>query len=80
MAALPIETEFNEYWSRLTLVEKESLLIVAKNYIQLKEDNVRIGLTQYNNEIDEAMQSIDNGESYTHEAVAELSKTWLNGR
>jgi L-lysine 2,3-aminomutase len=27
-----------KYWSKLTIVEKESLLSVAKNYVQLKEE------------------------------------------
>jgi len=39
-----------------------------------------ITIRQYNDEIDEAMRSIDNGESYTHEEVVEASKNWLNGK
>ena len=38
MAALSIDTEFMQYWLKLTPVEKESLLTVAKNYVQLKEE------------------------------------------
>jgi hypothetical protein len=36
MAEPQVDSEFMQYWSRLTIVEKESLLIVARNYVQLK--------------------------------------------
>lgn len=36
MAAPLLDTEFMEYWSKLSVVEKESLLHVAKNYVELK--------------------------------------------
>ncbi len=39
MTAILLDTEFMTYWSKLTLVEKESLLSVAKNYVQRKEDD-----------------------------------------
>lgn len=78
MTASSIESQFNEYWSKLTSLEKKSLLIVARNYVQLKESSEPISLEQYNIEIDEAMKEMDEGEFYTHEEVVEASKTWLN--
>ena len=39
MAAPLLDVEFMEYWSKLSVVEKESLLRVAKNYVELKNDN-----------------------------------------
>jgi predicted transcriptional regulator len=65
---------------KINPVEKESLLIVARNYVQLKEGSEPISLEQYNKEIDEAMKEMDEGEFYTHEAVVAASKTWLNGK
>lgn len=79
MGAPSLDNEFLKYWLRLTLVEKESLLRVARHYVELKEDTGEISIAQYNREIDEAMQRMDNGEFYTHEQVVEMSKTWLNG-
>ena len=38
MAVAQLDTEFMEYWSQLGLVEKESLLSVARNYVHLKEE------------------------------------------
>ncbi len=37
MAAPSLDNEFMQYWSKLTVVEKESLMNVAKNYVQLKK-------------------------------------------
>jgi hypothetical protein len=37
MAAPSLDNEFMQYWSKLTIVEKESLMNVAKNYVKLKE-------------------------------------------
>lgn len=59
MTASSIESEFNEYWSKLTPLEKKSLMIVARNYVQLKESSEPISLEQYNKEIDEAMKEMD---------------------
>jgi len=80
MEAISIDNEFNKYWTLLTTNEKESLLKVAMNYVQLKKETNHISLEQYNKEIDEAMQRIDAGEFYTHEEVTEMSKKWLNGK
>ena len=80
MSAQSLDSEFNQYWSKLTIVEKESLLAVAKNYVQLKDDTDRISIEQYNKEIDEAMARMDAGEFHTHEEVVEMSKTWTSGK
>jgi hypothetical protein len=39
MAAPVLDNEFMQYWSRLTTTEKESLLNVAKQYVQLKSED-----------------------------------------
>lgn len=33
MGALQLDNEFMQYWSQLSAVQKESLLLVAKNYL-----------------------------------------------
>ena len=40
MSAPVLDNEFMLYWSKLTLVEKESLLSVAKQYVQLKKEDI----------------------------------------
>lgn len=40
MMAMPaVDNEFMHYWSKLTVVEKESLLNVAKQYVLLKKED-----------------------------------------
>jgi hypothetical protein len=76
MAPQSLENEFGEYWSKLSLVEKESLLNVAKNYVQLKTVPGEIDIEQYNREIDEAVTRVENGEFFSHEEVVRMSKEW----
>jgi hypothetical protein len=80
MGAKSLDKDFLRYWKRLSLVEKQSLLQVAKHDVDLKDDTAPISIEQYNAEIDEAMKRMDAGESYTHDQVKELSKGWLNGK
>ena len=78
MSAQSLEQEFDQYWSKLSIIEKESLLAVAKNYVQLKAENDtdRVSIEEYNKEIDEAVARVEAGEFYTHEEVVKMSKDW----
>ena len=78
MSTQSLEQEFDQYWSKLNIVEKESLLAVAKNYVQLKDENDsdRVSIEEYNKEIDEAVARVEAGEFYTHEEVVKMSKDW----
>ncbi len=78
MLTSPLEAQFNEYWTKLTSIEKKSLLIVARNYVQSKKNNGNVDIEQYNEEIDEAMKLMDEGEFYSHEDVIQISKTWVS--
>ena len=80
MGAQLLDNEFNQYWLKLSSKEKESLLTVARHFVELKEENVPIGLEEYNKEIDEEMSRMDNGEFITHEEVVKTSQSWLNGK
>ncbi len=42
MAIPLLDNEFMQYWSKLTVVEKESLLIVARNYVQAKTAEIEV--------------------------------------
>lgn len=75
MAALSLDNEFMEYWQKLSVVQKESLLEVAKIYVA-PAANGRISIEQYNREIDEALAQVEKGEVYTQEEVERMSKNW----
>lgn len=40
------------------------------------ENENRISIEQYNNELDAAMEQIKKGEVYSHEEVVRMSKNW----
>ena len=44
MEAQSLENDFMKYWSMLSLVEKESLLTVARNCVELKEGDKHISI------------------------------------
>ena len=79
MATSPSDIELNKYWLLLTPVQKESLISLIESF-GIEIPCQRISIEQYNKEIDEAMTRMDAGESYTHEQVIEMSKTWVNGK
>ena len=80
MGAQFIDDEFLRYWMRLSLNEKQSLLNVAKHYVELKNENTPISIEEYNLELEAAMKRMDAGKFYTHEQVVEMSKSRLNGK
>ena len=77
MAAPSLDREFMQLWSKLTVVQKESLLNVIKSFVESGE---RTSIEQYNREIEEAMKRMDAGEFYTHEQVMAMSKSWVNAK
>jgi hypothetical protein len=80
MGALSLENEFLDYWLKLSVSEKESLLSVARHFVELKEEFGNISLEEYNKEVEEAMTRMDKGEFYTHDQALKISQSWLNGK
>lgn len=80
MGAQSLDMEFNSYWLQLSVAEKESLLSVAKHYVELKDDTSSITVDQYNDELAQAMSRIDAGQIITHDDVKKQSQNWLKGR
>ena len=74
MAVPLLDNEFMKYWSKLSVVEKESLLSVAKNYVQSKLeesdiDDLRKNIIQQERE--NYLQG--KGQSYSWEQVKDLA-------
>ena len=80
MGARLLDNEFNQYWLKLSSKEKESLLTVAKHFVELKEESGAVSLEEYNREIDEEMNRMENGEFITHEEAVKTSQKWVNGK
>ena len=74
MAAPMLDNEFLQYWNKLTLVEKESLLSVAKIYVQPKEETTDIDTLRKNIIEEERERYLSGkGNSYSWEAVKEMA-------
>lgn len=73
MGAPSLDNEFMQLWSKLTVVQKQSLLSVIKSFAQPGE---RISLEQYNTEIDEAEAEFEKGDYITHEEMIRQIKQW----
>ncbi len=80
MQAQSVDNDFMKYWMRLSVVEKQTLLHVAKHYVELKDDTGPISVEQYNAEIDQAMKRMDAGQETSHKDVVEMTKGWLHGK
>ena len=74
MAAPLLDSEFMQYWNKLTTVQKESLLSVAKNYVQLKDETADIDTLRKKMIMEERERYLNGeGSSYNWEAVKEMA-------
>lgn len=69
-----LESEFMKYWSKLTIVEKESLLSVARNYVQSKQDQSEV-IDLRKKIIEEERENYikGKGQSYNWEQVKQMA-------
>lgn len=74
MGAPSLDNEFMQYWSKLTVVEKESLLNVAKNYVLLKDEEADLTVMR-RKMIQEEREKYFRGEgkSYSWEDVKQMA-------
>ncbi|MGN6491615.1 MAG: hypothetical protein ACTHLE_06420 [Agriterribacter sp.] len=77
MAIDVLDKEMFNYFTRLNEAEKRSVVEMLKTFLNGRDEPVnRIDLEQYNKEIDEAMEEIKKGETYTHDEVVKMTKNW----
>lgn len=76
MTAQTLDNEFKKYYSLLNSSQKEIIINLLKAFVHPKEFDEPVNIEQYNIEIDEAMEEIKRGESYSHEEVVKISKKW----
>lgn len=74
MAAPSLDSEFMQLWSRLTVVQKQSLLSVIKSFVEPTGEP--ISLEQYNKEIQEAEEEYQKGDYLSHEELKKQMKQW----
>lgn len=73
MGASSLDIELSKYWSKLTPVQKRSLLEVIKSFTGKPE---RISSEQYNHELQEAEAEYKAGNYITSEEMLQLIRQW----
>jgi hypothetical protein len=77
MAASTIDKELIRYFTLLDQKQKETLLAMIKSFLKPTSSTTeRISIEQYNKELDEANERIENGEFVTMEELLKEIKTW----
>jgi vacuolar-type H+-ATPase subunit D/Vma8 len=75
MTSTSIKKQFDGYLPLLTNKQQTLVLEMVKNFLNIDTDVKRITRKQYNQEIDEAVNRVEDGNFVTHEdALKELSK------
>ena len=77
MAHSTIDKELINYFALLDQKQKETLLAMIKSYLMPGNSTTeRISIEQYNKELDEGNEQIENGEFVTMEELLNEIKTW----
>ncbi|MCS3797057.1 hypothetical protein [Niastella sp. OAS944] len=77
MAYSTIDKELISYFTLLDEKQKESLLEMIKSFLKPGNSSTeRVTIEQYNREIDEAVERIENGEFVTMEELLKEMKKW----
>jgi hypothetical protein len=72
-----LEQEWQRYFVQLNEVEKKSVLLMLKTFLQGRsEDTDRISIEQYNREIDEALAEAEAGHFITQDEMEKRSAKW----
>lgn len=77
MSARSIDSQILKFLPLLEQDEKKSILTVIKSFLKHKDAETRRPTTEeYNQDIDDALKRVNDGEFYTQEEVEKMSKNW----
>ncbi len=72
-----LEQEWNNYFVQLNELERKSVLLMLKTFLQRhNEDTDRISMEQYNKEIDEALTEVEAGNYITQDEMEKRAAKW----
>ena len=72
-----LEQEWNNYFVQLNELERKSVLLMLKAFLQRRnEDTDRISMEQYNKEIDEALAEVEAGNYITKDEMEKRAAKW----
>lgn len=73
MAASSLDIELSQYWSKLTPLQKKSLLAVIKSFT---EKTGNISVEQYNQELADAEEEYQQGNHISSDEMLDLIRKW----
>lgn len=77
---MDLQAELKWIQKELQTVKDPTLIEAFKNMLKYRknviESSGRISIEQYNKEIDEAIEDIENGEFYTQEEARKIASKW----
>lgn len=72
-----LENEWHSYFVQLSEVEKKSVLLMLKAFLQRRTENDdRVSIDQYNKEIDEALAEVEAGNYITQANMEKRAAKW----
>lgn len=75
-----LDSKIVNYLPLLGASEKKSILEVIKSFLQLKDQSLlkedAISIDQYNKELQDALESVRNGNFTSHEQLEKEMETW----
>ena len=72
-----LEQEWHNYFVQLNEVERKSILLMLKTFLQRRnEDADRISIEQYNKEIDEALAEVEAGNYINQDEMEKRAAKW----
>ena len=72
-----LEQEWNNYFVQLNELERKSVLLMLKTFLQRRnEDTDRISMEQHNKEIDEALTQVEAGNYMTQDEMEKRAAKW----
>lgn len=75
MTTTAIKKQVDDYLPMLSLKQQNLVLEMIKSFLNVDNDTKRNSIKQYNKEIDDAVQRIEKGISFSHnDALKEISK------
>lgn len=76
MGTKAIKEQVDNYLPLLTNKQQILVLEMIKNFLNVDSDSARISQKQYNQEINETINRIENGQAVSHESVVNELKKW----
>jgi hypothetical protein len=71
------EKEWQNYFAQLNEVEKKSVLLMLKAFLQGRDSGIkRASIEQYNKEIDDALAEVEEGDYISQNEMEKIAAKW----